>query len=305
MKLDRRQFIVLSSGALAATPLARAFAQQAPAAPPATAFTDVRRNVGTFTGRGGTIGWLINKDAVIAVDTQFPDTAKLCVDGLKGKAGGRAIDIVLNTHHHGDHTAGNPVFREGAKKLVAHANVPGLQRKFASTAANAPAPVVADTTFDKSWSETAGDEKLSAHFNGPGHTGGDAIVHFERAQVVHMGDLLFHERHPRVDRPAGASIQNWMTILEKVAKDMPADTIYIAGHAREGLPVTVDRKAVTRFRDYFDAVLTFVRKGIAEGKGKDAIAAATALPGFESYQGGGALTLGGVLGTAYDELSAK
>ena len=305
MKLDRRQFIVLSSGALAATPLARAFAQQTPAAPPVTAFADARRNVGTFTGRGGTIGWLINKDAVIAVDTQFPDTAKICVDGLNGKANGRGIDVVFNTHHHGDHTGGNPVFKAAAKKLVAHVRAPELQKQFASTAANAPAQVVADTTFDKSWKETFGDEVVSAHYNGPGHTGGDAIIHFERANVVHMGDLLFHERHPRVDRPAGASIQNWIKILEKVAKDMPADTIFIAGHSKEGLPVTVDRKAVTHFRDYFDAVLAHTRKGIAAGQGKEAITAAASLPGFEGYQGGGTLTLAGVLGVAYDELSAK
>jgi glyoxylase-like metal-dependent hydrolase (beta-lactamase superfamily II) len=304
MRLDRRQFIVLSSGALAATPLARAFAQQ-PATPPATAFADVRRNVGTFTGRGGTIGWLINRDAVIAVDTQFPDTAKLCVDGLKGKASGRAIDAVVNTHHHGDHTGGNAVFREAAKKLVAHARVPELQKKFASTAPDAAPPVVADTTFDASWSQSFGDETVSAHYNGPGHTGGDAIVHFERAHVVHMGDLLFHERHPRVDRPAGASIRNWMTILEKVVRDMPADTIFIAGHSREGLPVAVDAKAVTKFRDYFDAVLTHAQKGIAQGQGKDAITATASLPGFEGYQGGGTLTLAGVLGVAYDELTAK
>jgi cyclase len=277
-------------------------AAQAPPAVPK--FEDVRRNVGIFTMRGGTIGTLVNMDAVIIVDTQYPDTAKACIDGLKQKTNNRGIDTVFNTHHHGDHTGGNAVFRAEAKRLIAHANVPDLQRK-AATAPNAPAPTVADATFEKTWSENFGDEKITAYYNGPGHTGGDAIIRFERAQVVHMGDLMFNERHPRVDRPAGASIQNWMVILEKVTKDMPGDTIYIAGHARDGAPLTVDRKALLRFRDYFDAVLAFTRKGIAAGQTKDALAAVTSLPGFENYQGGGALTLGGVLGVAYDELTAK
>ena len=317
MKLDRRQFIAFSSGALAVSPIAHVFGAgqapaqtpaapaQAPAPPAVPKFEDVRRNVGVFTMRGGTIGWLVNKDAVLAVDTQYADTAKVCVDGIKQKAGGRGLDLVVNTHHHGDHTGGNAVFRAEAKKLVAQAGVPALQRQVAAAAPNSPAPVVADVTFDKTWTETVGDEKVTASFNGPGHTGADAIVHFERAQVVHMGDLLFHERHPRVDRAAGASIQNWIKILEKVGKEMPADTIFIAGHAREGLPLTVDRKAVLRFRDYFDAALTLTRKGIAAGQTKEALAATPALPGFESYQGGGVLTLSGVLGVAYDELTAK
>lgn len=309
--------MVLSSGALAVTPITRVFgAAQAPAQPPAQTppappppavpkFEDVRRSVGIFTMRGGTIGWLVNKDVALAIDTQFPDTAKTCVEGLKQKAGGRGLDLVINTHHHADHTGGNAVFRAEAKKLVAQAGVPALQRQVAAATPNTPPPVVADATFDKTWSEKVGDEKVTATFNGPGHTGADAIVHFERAHVVHMGDLLFLERHPRVDRAAGASIQNWMKILEKVAKDFPADTIFIAGHAKDGLPLTGDRKTLTRFRDYFDAVLALTRKGIAQGQSKDALVATATLPGFEGYQGGGALTLAGVLGVAYDELSAK
>jgi cyclase len=312
MKLDRRQFIVLSSLALPAealakagvTPISRVFGQApAPAVPK---FEDVRRNVGIFTMRGGTIGWFVSKDAVVAIDTQFPDTARACVDGLKQKANGRSIDIVINTHHHGDHTGGNAVFRADAKKLVAQAGVPALQKQVAAATANAPAPVVADATFDKTWSEKLGDETVTATFNGPGHTGADAIVLFERAHVVHMGDLLFHHRHPRVDRAGGASIQNWIKILEKVSKDMPADTIFIAGHSKEGMPLTVDSKAVLHFRNYFDAVLTLTRKGIAAGQTKEALAATPSLPGFEDYQGAGAvLSLSGVLGVAFDELSAK
>jgi glyoxylase-like metal-dependent hydrolase (beta-lactamase superfamily II) len=181
--------------------------------------------------------------------------------------------------------------------------VPDLLRKWANP--NAAAPTVPDVTFDKMWSQDFGDEKVTARYDGPGHTGGDAMIHFERAQIVHMGDLLFHERHPRVDRPGGASIQNWMKILERVTADMPADTIYIAGHSKEGRPVTVDRKAVLQFRNYFDAVLTLTRKGIAAGQTKDALVATAALAGFEGYQGGGALSLSGVLGAAFDELSAR
>jgi cyclase len=321
MKLDRREFFALTSvgavgffdrfgiSGLKAGPAYRSDPSIGPTQAPAVQpkFEDVRRNVGVFTMRGGTIGWLVNRDAVVVVDTQYADTASSCIDGLKQKAADRGIDTVFNTHHHGDHTGGNTLFRAAAKRIVGHKNVPGLMRK-AAAAANPPAaaPAVPDAIFDKTWSQDFGDEKITARYDGPGHTGGDAMIHFERAHVVHMGDLLFHERHPRVDRPAGASIQNWMKILERVSAAMPADTIYIAGHARDGLPVLVDRKAVLGFRDYFDAVLAFTRKGIAAGGTKEALAAAATLPGFESYQGSGTvLTLGGVLTAAYEELSAK
>lgn len=305
MSVTRRTFIVVSSMAAGSVPLRGPLWAQTPAPPPATKFEAIRRSIGYFTGQGGTIGWLVNTDAVVVVDTQFPATATICVDGLKQRSS-RGIDLVFNTHHHGDHTSGNRVFSEVAKKIVAHTRVPELQRQVAAQQPNSPPPVVATVTFDKSWSEKVGDETVTAHHYGPGHTGGDAIVIFERANVVHMGDLLFNQIHPRVDRPGGASIQNWIRTVTTVAKELPSDTIYIAGHAKQGQPVAVDRVALQRQASYFDAVLSHVRAGIAANKSKDEIAALAALPGFEDYASSPPiLTLTSVLATAYDEVTVK
>jgi cyclase len=302
-QLNRREFVALSSGALLAGLTGRRRANAGQAAPPTPVFAPVRRNVNTFTARGGTIGWLSNKDALIVIDTQYPDSARLCLDGLKTHAT-RPVDLVFNTHHHIDHTGGNGVFRAVARKIIAQAHVPELQKMAAAQTPNAEAPVLPDATFDQTWTEKAGDETIAGRYYGPGHTGGDAIYHFQRAGVVHMGDLLWLQFHPRVDRPAGASIQNWLKTLETVARQMPRDTIYIAGHAKQATPVTAGVKDVTGFRDYFDAVLSTTRKGIADGKSKAEVTASS-LPQFDSYQSAApALTLAAVLGVAYDELTA-
>lgn len=308
MGVTRRGFLRMSSSAAIVLPLARWTQAQTPPATPT--FADIRRNVGSFTLRGGTIGWLANKDAAIVVDTQYADTAPLFLQGFADRTA-RTIDVLFNTHHHADHTGGNGVFKEKTRKIVAHVRVPELQKMVAAQQtqtqpATAPPPVVATATFENTWGEQAGDEHVTARHYGPAHTGGDAIIHFERAHVVHMGDLLFHERHPRIDRPSGASIRNWIATLEKITKDMPRDTIYIAGHAREGLAVTADRAAVLTLRNYFDALLSFTHKAIAAGTSRDELTKTETLPGFERYQSAPpALTLGGALGVAYDELTAK
>src|SRR5665213_4592656 len=129
--MNRREFLrsslVISAG-LAVTRKLGAQAAAAPSAPAvsATQFTPLRGDVGIFTGRGGTIGWLASKDALAVVDTQFPDTAAICLKGIPG-IGNRTIDATINTHHHLDHTGGNSVFRAASKALVAQANVPRLQ----------------------------------------------------------------------------------------------------------------------------------------------------------------------------------
>ena len=98
-------------------------------------------------------------------------------------------------------------------------------------------------------------------YHGAGHTGGDAVIVFERANVVHMGDLMFNRLHPRVDRPSGASIKNWISVLERVAK-RHGDATFIFGHAKPGQPITGPAKDLLYLRDYFSAALDYTQKAI-------------------------------------------
>jgi glyoxylase-like metal-dependent hydrolase (beta-lactamase superfamily II) len=310
MSLNRRQFLTSSSLALAASTLnfRRLFAQamQATQAAPQTAFTALRGTVGFFTGQGGTIGYHISKDGVAVIDAQMPATAKICLAGVNERSGGRIIDYLVNTHHHGDHTGGNPVFRPAVKKILAHVNEPRLQREAAARAAaarpDAPAPeiVVADTTFTTTWRETVGAEMMALKYYGPAHTSGDAVVAFEKANVVHMGDLVFNRSHPYIDKPAGASIANWTKILDVVAADHAADTIYIFGHANPKFQVTGNKADLAYMRDYLRALLEFVRGEIKAGKTRDAVLQITEpLKGFPDH---GPL-IPRVLTAAYEELT--
>ena len=81
--------------------------------PRATEFIPLRRGTGYFTGRGGAIGWLASPEALVVVDTQYAETAGLCLAGLPGRSE-RLVDVVFNTHHHKDHTSGNEVFKKSA-----------------------------------------------------------------------------------------------------------------------------------------------------------------------------------------------
>src|SRR5262245_35640340 len=119
VSMTRRRFLSASSVSLGALGLARLpIAAQTPAAqaPPVTKFEDIRRGVGFFTGSGGTIGYLVTPDGAIAVDSQFMNTAEILVAGLKGKAP-KGIELLINTHHHADHTSGNPAFKPVVKRI--------------------------------------------------------------------------------------------------------------------------------------------------------------------------------------------
>ena len=304
MKWNRREFLTTSSLALAAGAFRSVPAMgQAPAT--AGTFRELRNGVGIFVGRGGTIGWAITPDAVVVVDTQFPDTAGVCLQGIEQRST-RQIDAIINTHHHGDHVGGNAVFKPMAKTIVSHERVPGLQRAQAEAGgAEVPPQAYPDTTFSDRWRQSFGNVTVSAWHHGPAHTGGDAVVFFEEANIAHLGDLTYNKRHPNMDPPAGGSARNWVSVLEKTTADLNADTLFVVGHAKEGLDQVISMSDVLQFRDYLSAVLEYVERGLARGQSKAELAALQVLPNFEDL---GSVpprfTLGTFIEKVVDELSA-
>jgi glyoxylase-like metal-dependent hydrolase (beta-lactamase superfamily II) len=264
-------------------------------------FLPLRRNVGIFSQRGGTIGWLVNGDGVLVVDSQFADTAPNLMEALKQRSS-RRIDVLINSHHHPDHTSGNGVLRPSADKIVAHAR--SLQNQRERAQRDKTETTLPDTTFTDSWSVTIGDETVRAKHYGPAHTGGDVAIFFERANVLHLGDLLNNRGYPNIDVPAGASMHGWIRVLETITPQYQNDTLFVYGHGESGFGVTGTKADLSYQRDYFNAILDTVRKAMRAGKSREEVLKLDTPAGFEHF-GGQRTRLGLALGIAFDELTAK
>ena len=267
MAFSRREWLQLSAASVvpAAWGGARLLAQtpapagQAPAqAPPKTEFVDVRRNVSIFTGQGGTIGLLVNPGGLAVVDTQFPATAQICLDGLKTRA---AAAPDRSRHQHPpsrrSHRRQRRASRcgqddrcacQGARADEGRCGAPDPAQRAGANLSRL------DVSRDVQGRPRRRGGFGASHY-GPAHTGGDIVVLFEKANVAHMGDLTFNRRHPFIDRPGGASIAGWITLLEQVSKAHAADTIFVFGHAGDGWKVTGAKADLLVQRDYFTALL--------------------------------------------------
>ena len=295
--MQRRQFI--QNSALAAALLA--FYKGDAFANPLRAyqFKPLRNNVGIFTEQGGTIAWLNGSSGFVAVDSQFPASAGHVIEELK-KLGDKPFKYLLNTHHHGDHTAGNIAFKGLAEHVVAHQNSLVNQKLAAEKANNLDKQLLPDVTFGKGWKAPVGNEKISSYYYGSGHTNGDVVYHFENANIVHVGDLVFNRRFPFIDQANGAHIGNWITALDQIYNQFDKDTIVITGHSLDPEKVVGDKENVKAFKNYLESLMAFVKAEIKAGKTKEDILKATKIPGAPEWQGDG---IARSLTAAYTELT--
>ena len=257
-------------------------------------------NIGVFTERGGTIGFLLSNDGIVVVDAQFPEQSKHLIDELK-KRSEKPFKLLINTHHHGDHSAGNISFKGIVEHVLAHENSKANQERVAkgqNTEANQLYP---DQTFSSTWCNDSGKEKICLYYFGAAHTNGDAVIHFQHANIAHMGDLVFNRRHPFVDRSAGANMKSWISVLDQTQKKLDKKTKYVFGHSGNGFDITGTHEDLQKFSEYLSQVLAFTEKEIKAGKSKEEFLKTTSLPFDTEWKGDG---LERPLGAAYDELTS-
>lgn len=247
----------------------------------------IRNNVGYFTESGGTIGWYIGKAGIVVVDTQFPAQAGHFIEQVREKSD-RRIDLLLNTHHHGDHTGGNIAFKGMVEKVVAHANSRTNQEQAAIARKTEAQQLYPDTTYETRWSQKVDEETITAHYFGPAHTNGDSVFHFEQANIAHVGDLMFNRRFPYIDKTAGASIENWIDVLQQIRKTFDQDTRFVFGHAAEQYAVTGGKEDLAAMQNYLNKLLAYVKKAIKDGIDEKSLIEKTKLiPGAEEWTGQG------------------
>jgi glyoxylase-like metal-dependent hydrolase (beta-lactamase superfamily II) len=223
----------------------------------------------------------------VVSDTQFPEQAANMLAEIR-KVNANKINLLINTHHHGDHTAGNIVFKDMVEKVVSHENCRINLEKTALAQNALDKNLLADTVVIDKASFKLAKESVECRYFGRGHTNGDIVVHFENANIAHLGDLVFNRRFPFIDVPGGASIDQWIETLEKIVKYYDKDTIFICGHSNEKYPVQINKSDIRAMQNYLDKLRIYIKQQVKDGLTEEAvIAKTTIIPGAEEWTGDG------------------
>ena len=284
--MQRRNFIKNTALTLGALAFLNKTTLAAFLADPSYKIKMLTDTIGIFTEKGGTILFLLNKKGVVVVDAQFPDSALHCIDEIKKKTN-KPFELLINTHHHADHTAGNIAFKGLVANVVAHKNSLVNQTAAAVKSKKEDAQLYPNLTFDNTWSKRLKQEKITLHYIGKGHTNGDIFVHFEKANIVHVGDLVFNRRYPYIDKAAGANITEWVKILTEATEKFNDKTTYVCGHAGDGYDVVINKTDVLTFRDYLKNLLIFAKEKIDANITREDFMKTTSIPNASEWKGDG------------------
>ncbi len=188
-----------------------------------------------LVGAGGNLGLSVGEDGAFLIDDQYAPMADK-IRAAVAELTEEPIRYVVNTHWHFDHIGGNEKMAEAGAVIVAHEMVrermstEQFMSAFERTIPPSPPAALPALTFTDSitfhWN---GDRALLFHVD-PAHTDGDTMVHFEKANVLHTGDVYFNGMYPFIDLSAGGSIDGMIAAVERVLKRADDETRIIPGH---------------------------------------------------------------------------
>lgn len=255
-----------------------------------------------LTGAGGNLGLSVGKSGAFLIDGQYGPLSEKILAAVKA-INPEPLRLLLNTHWHGDHVGGNENLSRAGALLVAHENVrrrmssEQFMKPFGRKVPPSPEGALPVVTFADAvtfyWN---GDEIRAFHVD-PAHTDGDVVVHFVKADVIHMGDLFFNGGYPFIDTSSGGRIDGVIAAADKVLALAGANTKIIPGHGP--LATKTDLQS---YRDTLSTLRGRIAGLKASGKTRDEVVAAKPTADHDAKLGAGFMKGDVWVGLVYDSL---
>lgn len=264
---------------------------------------EVAEHIYMLQGQGGNIGLCVGEDGVFMIDDQFaPLTEK--IRAAIGKISDREIRFLINTHYHNDHVGGNENIGKGGAVIVAHANV---RERMASAQVieffnrRIPAygkdglPVI---TFASEINLHLNHEDIRVFHVRQAHTDGDAVIYFEKANVIHTGDIYFAGIYPFIDTSVHGSVTGMIEGASRILDMIDEKTKVIPGHG----PLS-NKGELARYVAMLRTITQRVASEIATGKTLIEVQQRAPSREFDTEWGNGFLSPDKFIRILYEDLS--
>jgi len=220
------------------------------------------KNVYMLQGAGGNIGVLATETGLLLVDDQFAPLAERIESAMKNIVN-KELKYIVNTHFHGDHTGSNSYFADKAP-IFAHKNV----RERLSKQEEKDQVALPVVTYEQGINIYLADEQITLSHYPSAHTDGDTLVYFNKANVLHTGDLFFEIGFPYIDLNHGGTVKGYLAAVNKIIAQMPDDVVIIPGHGE-----MTNKASYQEFAEMISYSIKHVSELLAAGKNEQEILA--------------------------------
>ena len=253
-------------------------------------------NIYAYQQEGGTghlnagisnAGLFVGEDSLMVFDALgYPVQSKAFISASKKAGGGKPITHLINSHHHGDHVAGNQFFvpaqisshpycRQEVVKAIPNTPPSWPKQEGLADGTEERKLVPPSVTFEDNFVYYIGGNKVEFRFVGPAHTWGDLVAYVPEHKILFAADLAFFHLVPYCHN---AYISKWMESIDKVMK-MDVDVI-VPGHGPVG-----GKKDLAESQEYFRFLKTEVKKRYDAKMSPGAAAADMKMGKYDNWMG--------------------
>jgi glyoxylase-like metal-dependent hydrolase (beta-lactamase superfamily II) len=211
-------------------------------------------------------------DHLVVVDANFPSGARRVIEDAR-KVSSKPIKFVFDTHHHGDHAYGNPVWTKMGAVTIAYQGVademkryePARWRDTSKTRAdvrelNLSEPEPPQKAFTESpYVMQDAMRRVELHFFGWAHTRGDGFAYLPTDKVLCTGDAIVNGPY---NYTADGNIGNWPSVVHKAQK-LDVEHV-LPGHGPAG-----GKEVMAGQAQFFTELRQAVEKAVKSGKKLD------------------------------------
>jgi cyclase len=244
-------------------------------------------NLRLLSGPGGNVVVLNGPDGKIVVDTFLLPAWPKLKENLDGLGNG-PLKTAIDTHWHVDHTDNNANLHAAGATVLAHDNTKTRMAEPHDSALMGlhfpafPADALPQQTFSSSKELQVNSEIVMLQYFQPAHTDTDIYIHFQKANVIHMGDTFFNGFYPVIDASTGGKIDGMILAADKILTLVDNNTKIVPGHGPLG-----NKADLTKFRDMLVAARDRVQKLKTAGKSAGEIAASKPFADLDATWGKG------------------
>jgi cyclase len=222
----------------------------------------------------------VGPDGILLVDSGYESGAPALVEALNtfGKGLPR---IVINTHSHIEHLAGQAAFG-GKPVIISQANLRDRYVNGLYVFNGLPPEALPQVTFSDSMSLFFNGEEIKLIAFPGAHDDSDIIVWFTKSKVVCTEALIGCGHFPTVDGETG-DVLRYPEVAARIIATLPEDVVLVPGHSE-----ACDMAGARAFQAMLAATIDIVRKEMAQGKTLHQMLAEDVLApykAFESYVG--------------------